>query len=665
MRGHSSVRRLRWILILLPALATFAAAQGPPPPPPPPLQPLPPPPAPPANPVTTAKANLGKVLFWDEQLSSTRTVACGSCHQARLGGTDPRTQAASLRATHPGPDGVSGTADDVLGSPGVSLNEATADLDWSALFGIREQVTGRRSPSHINAAYSPELFWDGRAQRAFRDPISGDTLIQNGGALENQASGPPVSSAEMGHLGRDWNDVAARVAASRPLAQATYIPSALASWIGGRSYPALFLEAFASADVTPARIAMAIATYERTQFSNQTPFDSSIAGTAALTPQENAGRQLFGVLPCARCHAGALTSDNAFHYIGVRPAPEDSGRMVVTHAPVDLGAFKTPSLRNVALRPSLMHNGEFHSLAEVVDFYDRGGDFNAPNKSPLITPLNLTPPQKAALVAFMSRPLTDPRVAAGTSPFDRPLLYSETELVPVVLGGGVAGTGGIPQPVALQPPIAGNPAFTVGLYGALAGGHAVLVIDEVEPAEGAIPASGSFARIETTLKGSGGGDGFGSVTLAIPDDAALFGRVLYGRWYVEDGVAAGGVASSPLFRFKVFGSNGQGVLAVDDGGVAPKTPRALRLFTGQPNPFRARTVIAFDLFTPSRVKLGIYDLSGRLIRTLVDVPLMEAGSHTAEWDGRDDSGGLAAPGVYFSRLEGGGTSEAYRVVRLE
>src|SRR5207244_3181868 len=144
---------------------------------------------------------------------------------------------------------------------------------------------------------------------------------------------------EMGHQGRDWNDVAARVTSVTPLALSAGVPAALAGWIAGRGYGDLFAEAFGSSLVTPARILMAIASYERTLFSTRAPFDSVIAGTAILAPDEAAGMRLFGQLPCARCHGGALTSDNRFHYIGVRPAAEDSGRVVVTHDLADLGAF--------------------------------------------------------------------------------------------------------------------------------------------------------------------------------------------------------------------------------------------------------------------------------------------------------------------------------------
>ncbi len=658
MRSLSMCRTIGLLVLL--ATATSAWAQGPPPPPPP-LTPLPPPPAPPGNPVTTLKANLGKALFWDEQMSTSRTVACGSCHQAATGGSDPRSQMASAHAKNPGIDGIGGTADDIIGSPGVVLRQTTGAFEWSSLFGLKEQVTARLAPSHINAAYAPLLFWDGRATGTFTDPLTGATVLPGGGALESQAAGPPVSSAEMGHLGRDWADVAARIGAVTPLALATSIPGDLAGYLAGRSYSALFAEAFGSAGVTASRIAMAIATYERTLFSNQTPFDQLITGTNTLTPQENAGFQLFGRLPCAACHTGSLTSDNQFHYIGVRPAAEDSARMLVTHNPVDLGAVRTPSLRNVALRRSFMHNGRFSTLAEVIDFYDRGGDFNAPNKDPRIVPLNLTPQQKASLVAFLGRPLTDPRVAASTTPFDRPALFSESGLVPTILGGGVAGTSGAaPEPVALEPALAGNTTFTVGLYGALGGAPAVLVIDEAEPPSGGvIPASASFARTTTVLAGAGASGGFGSATLAIPDDPAMYGKALYGRWYVSDPGAVDGVAASASFRFQIFGPHGSGVtLAADE------TPRTARLRISGANPFVARTSVRFDLARAARVRLDVYDVGGRLRRRLLENAFAVPGSYNVAWDGRDDVGQAVAAGVYFYSLRTDRETQSARVVRV-
>ena len=664
MLHHAEPRAVLLVACALLLAAGASQAQPPPPPPPPPLTPLPPPPQPAGNQVTTAKANLGKALFWDEQLSSSRTVACGSCHQAFRGGTDPRSTMAAAHAVNPGADAITPSPDDIAGSPGMVLHNADGSLAWSPEFGFAPQVTGRHAPSAINAAYAPLLFWDGRAGRAFNDPVTGQPVLLNGGALENQASGPPVSTAEMGHVGRDWSDVASRVASSSPLALSPGIPGALAAWLGSRGYPDLFAEAFGSPAVTASRILMAIASYERTLFSTQAPFDSVIAQTATLRPLEAAGMQLFRQLPCASCHAGALISDNAFHYIGVRPAAEDSGRMAVSHDPADLGAMKTPSLRNVALRPAYMHDGRFSTLQEVVDFYDRGGDFAAPSKDPRIVPLHLTPLQKQQLVAFLSRPLTDPRVAGSDIPFDRPALWSESPLTPQVLTGGVAGgSGAPPQPVALEPSLAGNPRFTVGVFGALAGAEAVLVVDEDEPPiGGGIPSAGSFARRSVILAGAGAGGGFGSVTLAIPDDPDLLGRTLFGRWYVEDPAAAGGVAASPAFRFVIFGAHGAGTnVAVGD----PAAPSgAVRLYAGQPNPFAASTLIRFDLSAPARVSLAVYDVSGRRLRQLHPRAFEPQGAHLATWDGRDDTGHEVAPGLYFYRLETDLETHSARVVRV-
>ncbi|MCB1086957.1 MAG: cytochrome-c peroxidase, partial [Verrucomicrobiae bacterium] len=178
--------------------------QGPPPPPPPPpLQPLNPPPVPAGNPITEAKANLGKALFWDEQLSATRTISCGSCHQPESGGSDPRSLLGDPASTHPGADGIFGTADDVTGSPGVILNREDGTYDQDDFFGMTRQVTGRYTPSAINAGYASSLFWDGRATSTFRDPVTNAVILNAGAALESQAAGPPVSSVEMAHQGRD------------------------------------------------------------------------------------------------------------------------------------------------------------------------------------------------------------------------------------------------------------------------------------------------------------------------------------------------------------------------------------------------------------------------------------------------------------------------------
>ncbi|MBV9210574.1 MAG: hypothetical protein JOZ52_08095, partial [Acidobacteria bacterium] len=365
------------------------------------FSPLSPPPVPDGNQVTAAKASLGKTLFWDEQLSSTLTVACGTCHRASAGGSDPRTNANNARSRNPGFDNLFNTADDVFGSPGVPLNNLDGTYSPSTLFGFNEQVTPRKAPSYLNAGLAFNgSFWDGRASDAFRDPLTNAVLLTAWASYESQILGPPVNAGEMAHVNRNWTQVANQIAAAKPLALATNIPPSLAAWIGGRSYPQLFEEAFGTPEVTPARIAMAIATHERTLFSDRAPLDRYASAIEPLTAQEERGSEIFVQSNCSFCHGGPLLSDQNFHNIGVRPQAEDIGREAVTGSANDRAKFKTPTLRNVELRAPYMHNGGLATLEDVVEFYNRGGDFNAPNKDPRIRPLNLTTQQKADLVAF-------------------------------------------------------------------------------------------------------------------------------------------------------------------------------------------------------------------------------------------------------------------------
>ncbi len=523
---------------------SWTTAQGPPPPPP--LQPLQPPVAPEGNPVTTDKANLGKALFWDEQLSSTRTVSCGTCHQPSSGGSDPRSLVGST--DHPGADGIVGTADDITGSPGVISNNADGTYAVDDFFGLAIQITGRYAPSAINAGYAEELFWDGRAEETFVDPVSGDTILATGAALESQAAGPPTSSVEMAHAGRDWEAIAERIAHVKPLAVSPDVPTDLESWIAERNYDELFTQAFGSAGVTASRIIMAIATYERTLVSNQSPFDAFIGGNPnALTAQEQQGLNLFRTNDCVTCHGGNRLTDDNFHYIGVRPRTEDLGRFNITGANADRGRMKTPTLRNVELRGEFMHNGRLQSLADVVDFYDRGGDFDAPNKNANVRPLNLTEAEKAALIAFLGRPLTDPRVAAETGPFSRPALFADSPLQPAIGSDGVVDPEGeVPSMIAIEPTLAGNPSFTVALDSVQANQNVVLAIDTNPLPIGTIPTAGEVLMLFDLTTDD---DGHASHTVAIPNGNALENETLHGRWYL------GGDGESDSFSAVVFGES--------------------------------------------------------------------------------------------------------------
>jgi cytochrome c peroxidase len=544
MRNHRS-RRVLTMLVLSSAFAAAdnVIAQGPPPPP---LNLPATSPAPAGNPITTSKTNLGKTLFFEEQVSSNHTVACATCHISSGGGSDPRSVSAAGNV-NPGPDGFFSTPDDIRGSRGTTRLRADGSYELTTAFRLRAQVTPRRSMSAINAGFVPELFWDGRASGTFTDPLTNAVVLAQGAALENQVLGPPTSDVEMGHVGRNWNDVAARVAGSAPLRLATNIPSALATWINGRDYPALFQEAFGTPDVTPARIAMAIATYERTLSSNQAPVFApppQPGQPPPLTQLEAQGRQIFNTIGrCNVCHGGPRFTDDDFHYTGVRPQNEDLGRFGVTGQQQNRGEMKTPSLLNVELRAPYFHNGEMPTLEAVIDFYDHGGDFTAPNKPPAIAPIGLSAQEKSALAAFLRHPLTDARVAAQSAPFDRPTLFSESAHVATPYGVPTAGTNGLPpQILAAEPAFLGNPAWTIAMDRGKSGLPALLVLSPNALVPGT-PFQGATLNVDLTgmhlvragnLGGTGPGDGWVSTTMPITSNPQFAGVPMYAQWFVLD-----------------------------------------------------------------------------------------------------------------------------------
>ncbi|MEM7307709.1 MAG: cytochrome c peroxidase [Planctomycetota bacterium] len=519
------------------------------------------PPVPDGNPVTAEKALLGKALFWDEQLSSTRTRACGSCHMPRYGGSDGFAALTWLSA-HPGLDGLWATEDDRFGSPGVIRSLADGTYTPSTMFGLRQQVTERIAPSAINAAYYDELFWDGSSGASLEDPLTGAVLLAAGAALESQALSPPVDDVEMGHVGIEWADVAARVVASAPLFLATDLPAELDAFVAGKSYPELFEQAFGSADVTPARIAMAIATYERTLISDQAPVD-----VGSLNESQSLGKQVFeGKGGCVQCHSapagvGQLFSDRDYHNTGVRPVAEDLGRQLVTGDPADAGKFRTPSLRNVSLRPRFFHNGQYESLTQVVEFYDRGGDF-AENLDPAMQPLELTPEEKDALIAYLES-FTDPRVENELAPFDRPELYRGSEREPLIFGVCAIGSGGTtPEAIAVEPPYVKNPNLTFGVTDTVGGAPAFLSISlgaftfgaEVLGVELYVDPLQEVVLEYVQLQGAPGvaGAGYGSIVFPLDLPPSFIGVDLYQQWMIIEPGGPQGLVTTPGVSLTLF-----------------------------------------------------------------------------------------------------------------
>lgn len=533
--------------------ATGAHAQGGPGPNQ--LLPLPAVPVPAGNPQTAAKVALGHALFWDEQLSKTGTMACGTCHAPTAGGSDPRLPAMVAQSRHPGPDGILGTADDVTGALGVPLHDAEGRYLGSPVFGVRPQVGSRQAISAVNAAYATRLFWDGRAGAVFTDPDSGAVLLSAGGALENQALGPLVNSSEMSHQGGTLADMRSRIGAVRPLRLASELPATLSAWIGTRGYPELFAEAFGSGEITAARIAMAMAAYQRTLTTDQTPHDRDLRGDpTAMTPAEQQGRQVFLSAGCQRCHGGALLSDNNFHYIGVRPQAADPGRFAVTGVNGDRGRMRTPMLRNIERSAPYMADGRFATLEEVVDFYNRGGDFTAPNLAAQMAPLGLSPTQRAQLVTFLRRPLTDPRLLDESGPFARPRLYSESAAVPVPVGSAIGGSAGLPRLVAIEPPLAGEPDFTVAIDRA-APQSAARILLTLAPSTS--PEDTALLRVDSSV----GANGVLSQDLTLPADPGLAEQDLYLRVWIADPSAPGGWSATGSVRFRLLGLPSEAIFA--------------------------------------------------------------------------------------------------------
>lgn len=240
--------------------------------------------------------------------------------------------------------------------------------------GVRGKKGTRNSPTVLNAAYFHTLFWDGRAAD-----------------LEQQAAGPVENPVEMAHSLQD-------------------VENKLMRYPG---YRAAFAKAFGPGHITFDMVAKAIASFERTLVSGDSPFDRYYYGhdQSALSDSAKRGLDVF-MSPekgnCAACHLigkeYALFTDDKFHNIGVGvkdEKPTDLGRYLVTKNDADRGAFRTPSLRNVALTAPYMHDGSLTTLKEVVDFYIGGGNSN-PYLDKRVKPLDfLSGQERADLVSFL------------------------------------------------------------------------------------------------------------------------------------------------------------------------------------------------------------------------------------------------------------------------
>lgn len=300
---------------------------------------------------------LGRDLFFDKRLSADRSRSCATCHQPSRYFTDGLARSLAI-------DGKS--------------------------------FVPRNAPTLLYASFQHNQFWDGRAT-----------------TLEEQTASVLASPVEMNASPRVVTEVLAADSAC----------------------VRRFQEAFPHADslVSMDHVVRAIASFIRTLAVFDSPLDRYMEGDrGAMTPSQVRGFNLFmGKAGCGTCHFPPLFNGltpprydvTEFASIGVPAtgdldspvADSDSGRFAVFHVPFQMGSFKTPTLRNVAMTGPYMHNGAFTSLESVVEFYDRGGGTGiglpVANQTLSARPLKLSPEEKSDIVEFL-RALTDPYPSA-------------------------------------------------------------------------------------------------------------------------------------------------------------------------------------------------------------------------------------------------------------
>ena len=303
------------------------------------------------NPTTNEGATLGRVLFYDKSLSINNTIACASCHKQKYSFTDP--------------------------------------LVFSK--GFNGGLTTRNSMAIVNSKYyaSGKYFWDERAV-----------------TLEDQTLMPIQHPVEMG---MNLDSLETRLAAKD-------------------YYKVLFRKAFGDEKVTRDRVSKALAQFIRSMISYQSKYDEGLTALGHplaappapqdnftnFTAQENQGMHLFQQNCAGPCHNSELQNMQVARNNGLDLVYTDNGTGAITNRAGDVGKFKSPSLRNIALTAPYMHDGRFNTLAEVVEHYNSKIQNNVNLDNRLKDPtdntkplrMNLTQQQRDAIVAFLNT-LTD------------------------------------------------------------------------------------------------------------------------------------------------------------------------------------------------------------------------------------------------------------------
>ena len=298
-----------------------------------------------------AKIALGRLLFFDPILSATRDVACATCHHPQHGWADARPTPLGVHASGLGP------------ARRLVKDAAFLPLARNTPTLLNVAFNGIQSGKPYDPAQAP-MFWDNRVL-----------------SLEKQAIAPIRQFEEMrGHAHSEADAVPQMVARLQAIPE----------------YVKLF-----DGEITAEKVTQAIAAYERTLITPDSPFDRFMRGDkTAMTTEQQQGMAAFQKAGCALCHNGPMLSDYKLHAIGL------------TDSTTNRTEFRTPTLRNLKHTAPYMHHGGSTTLDEVLLFYDRmmdqaaetldGGDVSSlPPLDPLLRHMNLLPEDHAKIMAFL------------------------------------------------------------------------------------------------------------------------------------------------------------------------------------------------------------------------------------------------------------------------
>ncbi|MFN7563801.1 MAG: cytochrome-c peroxidase [Prosthecobacter sp.] len=295
---------------------------------------------------TPEKVKLGRLLFFDPILSATREVACATCHHPRFGWADGRTTPLGVHAMGLGPER----------KPLEKIEASTLTRNTPSI--LNAAFNGLRLDEPHDPAKAP-MFWDNRVE-----------------SLEAQVLAPIRSREEM---------------RGDACSEAEAVPQMIERLKAVPEYRKLF-----GGEITPEKVADAIAAFERTLITPETPFDRFMRGErSAMNASQQRGMEAFQRAGCALCHNGPMLSDFKMHAIGLSGPP-----------------LRTPTLRNLRHTTPYLHDGSQRTLEDVMLFYDRlmdhaaetldGGDkATLPPLDPLLSRLDMRPEDHEPILDFL------------------------------------------------------------------------------------------------------------------------------------------------------------------------------------------------------------------------------------------------------------------------